>query len=232
MNESIVGKQFGKWTVLTENTKKSGAHRWHTCRCECGTIRDVRDDSLKSGKSVCCGCVGRNKLIQMVKDKPSPNRKNIEGEKFGKLSAIRAIRKDGNTYWVCKCDCGNEVIVLRSNLIRGKTKSCGCEGGICKAIRAYQQNELKENTALCKLGSKSTKANTSGRRGIRFRKKDGLYIASIQFQKKSTYLGCSKDFQEAVSMREDAEQEMFEPMLEKYGRTLAHDCEGEKDNAE
>jgi hypothetical protein len=26
----------------------------------------------------------------------------------------------------CICDCGNNVIVLRSNLLRGATKSCGC----------------------------------------------------------------------------------------------------------
>lgn len=29
-------------------------------------------------------------------------------------------------YWKCKCDCGNETIVLGTSLRTGITKSCGC----------------------------------------------------------------------------------------------------------
>lgn len=31
---------------------------------------------------------------------------------------------------LCKCDCGNETIVLKANLVRGHTKSCGCNRSI------------------------------------------------------------------------------------------------------
>ena len=33
---------------------------------------------------------------------------------------------NGGTRWLCKCDCGKDVIVLASNLVRGLSKSCGC----------------------------------------------------------------------------------------------------------
>lgn len=34
-----------------------------SCRCECGVIRNVRDDSLRSGQSKSCGCLRRDTLI-------------------------------------------------------------------------------------------------------------------------------------------------------------------------
>lgn len=53
--------------------------------------------------------------------------KNLAGKRFGKLTVLeRAESKNGRTYWKCRCDCGNEISVIASNLLRGNTKSCGC----------------------------------------------------------------------------------------------------------
>ena len=57
--------------------------------------------------------------------------KNITGLRFGRLVAINPTEKRskrGVVYWLCKCDCGNEVVVRRDNLRNGKggTRSCGC----------------------------------------------------------------------------------------------------------
>jgi hypothetical protein len=41
-----------------------------------------------------------------------PRAIDITNQKFGKLTAIkRAESKSGKTYWLCKCDCGNEKVV-------------------------------------------------------------------------------------------------------------------------
>lgn len=55
-------------------------------------------------------------------------RKALNGQRFGKLIVVKYIYSDnhGETYWLCKCDCGNEIIVKRTNLRSGNTKSCGC----------------------------------------------------------------------------------------------------------
>lgn len=54
--------------------------------------------------------------------------KDITGEKFQRLTAIKYVGKDknGKSLWLCLCDCGNEVIATLNNLQRGNTKSCGC----------------------------------------------------------------------------------------------------------
>lgn len=52
--------------------------------------------------------------------------RDIEGERFGCLTAVRFDhRKNNKYYWLCKCDCGKECYVNRYNLISGKTQSCG-----------------------------------------------------------------------------------------------------------
>lgn len=55
--------------------------------------------------------------------------KNITGQKFGRLIALFYELKNGLRYWHCKCDCGNFKKILASNLISGKSQSCGC---LCK----------------------------------------------------------------------------------------------------
>lgn len=54
--------------------------------------------------------------------------KDLVGQKFGKLTALQQAGRDkrGETLWMCKCECGNVVNVLSSNLRTGHTKSCGC----------------------------------------------------------------------------------------------------------
>lgn len=56
---------------------------------------------------------------------------DITGQNFGRLTAIHIMPKEPNAKdrsykWLCKCDCGNEVVVSGHNLRRGNTKSCGC----------------------------------------------------------------------------------------------------------
>jgi len=51
-------------------------------------------------------------------------------KRFGKLVVIgeaENIRK--STAWVCRCDCGKITNVLSYNLLKGKSKSCGCVRG-------------------------------------------------------------------------------------------------------
>ena len=57
---------------------------------------------------------------------------DLIGQKFGKLTVFEraddCIHPSGkhSTRWLCKCDCGNEIIVIGQHLKKGLTKSCGC----------------------------------------------------------------------------------------------------------
>lgn len=55
--------------------------------------------------------------------------KDITGQKFGRLTVLYRDTNEHSykgAYWVCRCDCGNEHVVLGTNLRRGAVQSCGC----------------------------------------------------------------------------------------------------------
>jgi len=55
-------------------------------------------------------------------------KKNLIGQKFGRLTVIEeaGVNKQRYYRWKCQCSCGNIVIVDGNNLRKGTTKSCGC----------------------------------------------------------------------------------------------------------
>ena len=57
-----------------------------------------------------------------------PKKIDLTGQRFGRLVVIREYgrSKGGFVLWLCKCDCGNELVVRSVNLRSGNTQSCGC----------------------------------------------------------------------------------------------------------
>ena len=55
---------------------------------------------------------------------------DLTGQRFGRLVVIslneEVSKQKKCSYWNCKCDCGNETIVLGKYLRKGRTQSCGC----------------------------------------------------------------------------------------------------------
>lgn len=53
---------------------------------------------------------------------------DITGQKFGRLTAIshQGADKHRAALWLCRCDCGAEIITTGNSLRTGKAKSCGC----------------------------------------------------------------------------------------------------------
>lgn len=53
---------------------------------------------------------------------------DLTGMRFGRFTVISRAEnnKDGRAMWLCRCDCGNERIVMGKCLRNGHTKSCGC----------------------------------------------------------------------------------------------------------
>lgn len=52
-------------------------------------------------------------------------------QRFDRLVVIKQVErpshiKGAKTYWLCRCDCGKEKIVSRSNLVSHHIRSCGC----------------------------------------------------------------------------------------------------------
>lgn len=52
---------------------------------------------------------------------------DIIGKRFGMLTGLAySHTKNGCSYWLCKCDCGNTKAIMKGNLGHQKMKSCGC----------------------------------------------------------------------------------------------------------
>lgn len=110
----LSGQIFGIYLVLKEDeelTKEKKKKYW-ICECQkCKNIISVRTDGLKRLPKSCPNC-----------------KNDITGQKFGKLTALYRTKldKNGHSYWMCQCECGNQKEIASSNLKDGKTTSCGC----------------------------------------------------------------------------------------------------------
>lgn len=153
---------------------------------------------------------------------------DLSNRRFGKLLALKPTEKRERHYtvWLCECDCGKQCEVASFRLVRGRTKSCGCLNRGLSAKRLeigrenLRRNEWKENTSLCTLTAKTKSTNTSGRKGVWFDKRTGRWRAAITLQKHRHFLGYFDKFEDAVKARERAEEKLFEPILNSYGRSL------------
>jgi len=54
--------------------------------------------------------------------------KDLSGQKFNRLTAIKRDGRDnqGGYFWLCQCDCGNTAHIRTYCLTGGVTGSCGC----------------------------------------------------------------------------------------------------------
>lgn len=54
---------------------------------------------------------------------------DITGQKFNNLTVIKFLKmcKASQSSWLFRCDCGNEKILRRSNVLSNRTKDCGCK---------------------------------------------------------------------------------------------------------
>ena len=142
--EDLIGRRYGRLTVIGAYGKVKGERKWF-CRCDCGTERIVYGKSLKSGITLSCGCFNRDNARKLglaaVED--------LTDRRFGRLVVrVRSGSRNGKALWTCKCDCGNEIIVLSSSLKNERTKSCGC----LRKERAYRLSE--SNSAHLEVGQK------------------------------------------------------------------------------
>ena len=76
---------------------------------------------------------------------------DLTNKRFGILTVVKRaddyVYPDGKQHqaqWVCKCDCGKEVVVMSAALVRGHTKSCGCKRKekVKESLKKYNTYDL------------------------------------------------------------------------------------------
>ncbi|MBQ0037232.1 MAG: hypothetical protein KBS74_01020 [Clostridiales bacterium] len=183
------------------------------CRCDCGKEFLTEAYKISSGIIQSCGC---QRGVSNIKD--------LAGQRFGKLVAIKRLdEKIGSNYaWLCKCDCGKETKVGTHALLSGGTKSCGCTTREIVSERVRNGKGIADFChfidGTCVERIESTKKlrsdNTSGYTGVQ--NDHGKWRAVITFKKKVYYLGTYDSLAQAVQVRKQAEDRVFGEFLEWY----------------
>ena len=68
-NESLVGLKFGKLTVIEPTDKRECGAIVYKCKCDCGSLCEVRSTFLRNGHTQSCGCLKSNgelKISQLL----------------------------------------------------------------------------------------------------------------------------------------------------------------------
>lgn len=121
-SRDLTGQRCGRLKVLERLDEREDRYCLWLCQCDCGNVVKVNTKRLTRGTVTDCGCVPKTTARR------GPVAENLTGQRFGMLVALRrAPNQNGRTCWVCRCDCGNERIVISRDLKRGKVRSCGCD---------------------------------------------------------------------------------------------------------
>lgn len=204
MSKYDVGTLWGKLTVI-ERLPKSGTNLFVMCKCDCGNPEPLRVfvGNLGKGHTTSCGC-----------------------------ARIEAITKHGlhntleyrvRTYMIQRCfnenhesyaDYGGRGISVCDSWLESVEtfyEDMGpCPDGMSLERIDVNGNYCPEN---CKWDTPSNQgynkrireSNTSGRTGVYWAEKEGVWKAQIGYMGKVFALGSSLSFEGAVKLREKAE---------------------------
>lgn len=160
----IAGQRFGRLVAVAHDGFRRHSALW-TCQCDCGNVARVASGDLRGAHTLSCGCLKRERISQT-------KLLDLTGRRFGRLHVI--TRADdigpGNARWMCRCDCGNFIVVRSPHLSRGKTKSCGCFRE--EMHRTHGRSQEREYRSWCSMKSRCTNPNSPsyrryGGRGIK-----------------------------------------------------------------
>ena len=134
------------------------------CECDCGNTVIKSSYQLRHAKQTpSCGCNVTEILRLRAKD--------ATGMKFGRLTVQKSYYSESGVALLdCVCDCGNNKVIRKYDLLSGHTKSCGClqkeiqsknmqkdDSGIIsdfgvKIIKPYKKNDKGQMIWECECG--------------------------------------------------------------------------------
>ena len=113
-----IGNKYGALTVIARGPNTNQGRAQWVCECECGNQTIVLGKNLRSGNTKSCGC---------LKSKQPAARKDLTGQRFGRLTVLGEPRVgERGTIWKCFCDCGEICFKVSADLVHGNVQSCGC----------------------------------------------------------------------------------------------------------
>lgn len=110
--KTYIGEVYGYYKIIKIEKNEKKTYAYCTCNCNPNKIHKILLYSLINGTSKSCGCIkGKTKLLKQIS--------------FGNLRIITSSNNTiGGLRYICKCNCGNEIEVLESDLFTGKITCC------------------------------------------------------------------------------------------------------------
>lgn len=91
---------------------------------------------------------------------------NLIGQKFNLLTVVDGplkSEKEGGSFWLCRCDCGNyaKKLLPTKSLTKSKTKSCGClvKKNVQKANKTHGMTKTTTYTSWKSMWQRCTNKN-------------------------------------------------------------------------
>ena len=214
----LVGKKFGRLTVIKRIDEQDGTDAKFLCKCDCGKDAIVFRSALDSGNTKSCGCLSKELTSERMKKyndyevqedyvimytfKGEPFLVDLED--FWKVKDICwHIRSDG---YVADC---NSVLLHRV--------VTDCPDGLIPDHKHGEESRWDNRKSNLRIGTQSNNMmnkkiqsnNTSGVVGVSWDKRASKWIAYIKINGKQIYLGNYKDKNNAILARKAAEEKYF-----------------------
>jgi len=219
-SEDLTGLVFGKLTVKSFS-HSSDTHSYWFCQCSCGKKEIIKVTNLKSGKYLMC----KDCRIKNTKGK----KENIFEEKENYILINNKILIDKEDLYKIKKY--NRYISINSNdyayfrylktdifihrfVMNLPNRYDDNSNIISEHINGNTLDNRKNNLRICEkklnpINCKIYENNTSGQKGVSYLKRLNKWQATINYNKKSHYLGVFENFEDAVNVRKKAEIKFY-----------------------
>ena len=97
----MVGKTFGKLTVLEYDHTGDRREIYYKCQCECGNVIVTRGSSLRSGHTLSCGCTTKSKTHDLSRSRLYRIHRGII-QRCTDKNAVAYARYGGRGIVICK----------------------------------------------------------------------------------------------------------------------------------
>ena len=234
--EDLTGKKFGRWNVIKQvddYVSKSG-HRYAQWLCECScekhTTKIVRGDSLKNGKSISCGCIHNELLIETNKQRRKTNiYSDVLTDEHGEyyigitLNTNQEFFIDADDLEKINQYCWSEVVDNKGyhSLVTNEPETRktlklvwivygkNADHADRNPLNNRKYNLRDANTSQQNANQKRQINNTSGVIGVYWSKTNDKWLAAIGVDNKFIYLGYFNKKKDAIIARLKAEKKYY-----------------------
>lgn len=204
-DEELIGKKFGKLTIISifDKKEKSGNVRYAHCKCDCGNEKDIILRHVLSERTKSCGCYHNKhfykhgfhghplyiKWLGMISRCINPKSKSYKN--YG-ARGIKVCQE-----WVGVSGLKKFIdFCLKNGWEKGLTIDRIDNDG------NYEPNNVRFVTYHIQgINQRTSSRNTSGYRGVCFGKSANKWLPTIRVNNKRIYLGRFDTKKEAVEAR-------------------------------